>query len=169
MNFLETILSSGGGAVVQQLAGKFGISPDQAVSSVSAMLPALAGGVKEKLASGDSSGLSTLIGGGSLTKFADDPSSLATPAAIEQGKSLLSQVFGAQDLTGLITGVAEKAGVSSSVITSLLPIGATLLGALLSKNAAAGHNVTDVLGQIANLGHGGILDSVKALSAKMFG
>jgi hypothetical protein len=63
MNVLETILSAGGGGVVKQLAGQFGITPDQVTSSVSAIVPALANGAKEKLASGDNLGLSQLISG----------------------------------------------------------------------------------------------------------
>ena len=83
MSILETLLSAGGGTVVNQLAGQFGISQEQATSSISALLPALASGMKEKLASGDTSGLSKLISDGSLTKFADDPSTLATTAATD--------------------------------------------------------------------------------------
>jgi hypothetical protein len=169
MNVLETILSAGGGGVVKQLAGQFGITPDQATSSVSAMLPALANGAKEKLASGDSSGLSQLISGGSLTKFADNPKALATPAAIEQGTSLLSKIFGAQELSGIASAVVQKSGVESSVATRLLPIGAALFGGLLSRSTAAGDKLTDVVGQLGSIGHGGILDAVKGVTAKMFG
>jgi hypothetical protein len=169
MSVLDSVLTTGSGAMVKQLAGQFGITPDQASSSVSALLPALAAGMKEKLASGDGSGLSQLISSGSLTKFADNPSSLATPAAVEQGKSLLSQIFGSQDLSSLVSMVAEKAGVGSSVITSLLPVGATLLGGLLSKSSAAGGNITDMIGQFASAGHSGVIDTVKVLAAKIFG
>jgi hypothetical protein len=169
MGILDTVLSAGGDAVLKQLGGQFGISPDQAGSSISALLPALAAGMKEKLAAGDTSSLSQLISGGSLTTFADNPSSLGTPAAVEQGKSLLSQIFGSQDLSNLAGMVAEKVGVSSSVITSLLPIGATLLGGFLSKSSATGGNVTDILGQLASGGHSGLVDTVKSLAAKIFG
>ena len=72
MGILDAVLPAGGDAVLKQLGGQFGIGPDQAGSSISALLPALAAGMKEKLAGGDSSSLSQLISGGSLTKFADD-------------------------------------------------------------------------------------------------
>jgi hypothetical protein len=169
MSILETMLSAEGGGVVKQLAGQFGVSADQATSVVSTLLPVLAGGIKEKISHGDTSGLSDLIGGGSLTKFADNPSSLATPEAVEQGKSLVSKVFGSGDLTNVVSMVAEKAGVSSNIVTSILPVAATLLGGFLSKNATAGGNLTDVLDQVATAGHTGILGAVKGLAAKMFG
>ena len=169
MNLLETMLSAGDGGVVKQLASQFGINSEQASSVVSTLLPVLAGGLKERLGQGNTSGLADLIGGGSLTKFADNPSSLATPAALEQGKSLVGKIFGSADLTNLVSTVAEKAGVSSSVVTSILPIAATLMGSLLSKSTGAGSNLTDVLDQVASVGHSGILDTVKSLAAKVFG
>jgi hypothetical protein len=133
------------------------------------LLPALAGGLKERLGEGGTSGLSDLISGGTLTKFADNPSSLATPAALEQGKSLVSKIFGSADLTNMVSTVAEKAGVSSSVVTSILPIAATLLGGLLSKSTSGGSSLTDVVNQVASAGHTGILDTVKNLAEKVFG
>ena len=169
MSILDSLLSAGDGVVVKQLAGQFGVNSEQATSVVSSLLPALAGGLKEKLAHGDTSGLSNLISGGSLTKFADNPSSLATPAALEQGKSLVSKIFGSEDLTNVVSMVAEKAGVNSSVITSILPIAATLLGSLLSKHKSAGGNLTDVLDQVVSAGHSGVLGAVKSLAAKVFG
>jgi hypothetical protein len=168
MNLLETMLSAGDGSIVKQLAGQFGINSAQATSLVSTLLPALAGGLKERLGQGDSSGLLGLIGGGNLTKFADNPSSLATPGALEQGKSLVSSIFGSADLTHFVSTVAEKAGVSSSVVTSMLPIAATLLGGLLSKSTTGGSSLTDAVDQVASAGHSGILGAVKSIAAKVF-
>lgn len=169
MSILETLLSAGGGAAVNQLAGQFGISPDQATSAMSALLPALASGMKDKLASDDSSGLAGLISGGKLAPFATDPSTLATPAAVEQGNSLLSRIFGSQELSGVIATVAEKAGVDSGIIMKLMPIAATLLGGMLSKRSAEGGNITELVDQIHSAGHSSIMDAVKGMAAKLFG
>ena len=169
MNLLETMLSAGEGGVVKQLAGQFGINSEQASSVVSTLLPALAGGLKERLGEGGTAGLSNLISGGTLTQFADNPSSLATPAALEQGKSLVSNIFGGADISHMVSTVAEKVGVSSNVVNSILPIAATLLGGLLSKSTSTGTSLTDAVNQVASAGHSGILDSVKNLAAKVFG
>jgi len=168
MNLLESMLSAGEGGVVKQLAGQFGINSEQTTSIVSMLLPALAGGLKERLGHGNDSGLLSLIGSGNLTRFADNPSNLATPAAVEQGKSLMSTIFGSSDLTNLVSTVAEKAGVSSGVVSSIMPIAATLLGGLLSKSTSGGSSLTDVLDQVVSSGHTGILGAVKNLAAKLF-
>jgi hypothetical protein len=170
VNILESVLSAGSTAVVGQLANQFGINTEQAGSAVSALLPALAGGLKEHLSSGSGSALSNLISGGSLGKFADDPSSLGTPAALTQGKSILNQIFGTGDLTNIASSVGEKVGISSSIVTSMLPIAASLLGGLLTKSMASGQgNLTDIVGSIASGGHHGLLDAVKGFASKVLG
>ena len=116
MNILETMLSGGGGGIVNQLASQFGISPGQATSATSALVPALAGGMQERLASGDASGIADLISSGKLTQFADNSDSLASPAALDQGKTLLSKIFGSGDTGHMASMVAEKVGLGSGVI-----------------------------------------------------
>src|SRR5580765_3517207 len=129
MNLLENLLSAGSGGAVKQLASQFGVTADQATSAISALVPALAGGLKEKLASeeGAPSELSKLITGGSLSRIADDPKSLASPSTLEQGKSLLKMVFGGGDLTNLTSAAAEKTGITSGVLNNMLPIVMSLL------------------------------------------
>jgi hypothetical protein len=168
MTILESILSVGNDGLVKQLAGQFGITPAQAASATAALLPAIAAGAQEKLATGGTTSLSDLIRGGSLRKFAADPASLGTPAALAQGKSLLNQIFGNGDLTNIASAVAAKAGISSSVVTRMLPIAATILGAFLSQSAASGKDdLTKKLSAIAGAGHSGVLGAVKDLAAKV--
>jgi len=171
MTILDSILSAGNGGLVKQLAGQFGITPAQATSAATALLPALAAGVQEKLATGGgATAFSDLINSGSLSKFATDPASLGTPEALDQGKSLLNQIFGNGDLSGMTSAVAEKAGISTSVVSRMLPIAATILGAFLSRSAAGSQDdLTKQLGEIAGAGHSGVLSAVKGLAAKVFG
>ncbi len=168
MNVLDRALSAGSAGVVEQLASQFQIRPDQAGSAISTLLPAIAGGLKEKLATGGGSALTNLITGGSLSKFADDPASLATPTAVAQGNSILNQIFGGADLTNLASTAAQKVGIPSSVITAMLPIVAALLGGLLSKNIAGGQgNLTDILDSLAGGGHSGVMGAIKGLASKV--
>ena len=170
MTILDGILSAGNGGLVKQLARQFGITPAQATSATANLLPAIAAGMQEKMATGGTTAFSDLISGGSLGRFATDPASLGTPAALDQGKSLLNQIFGNGDLSRIASAVAEKAGISSSVVTRMLPIAATILGAFLSQSAAGGKDdLTKKLGAIAAAGHSGVLGAVKDLAAKVLG
>ena len=165
MKMLETMLSAGGGAVVKQPASQFGLDADQAPSSVSALLPVLAGDLQRKAGS-DGFGISNLITSGKFSRFVENPSRLAGSAALEPGTSLVSKIFGSGDLTKVASTVAEKTGVSGG---NMLPTRATLLGGVLAKSTAAGDNLTDVVGQIANEGPGGLLGTLKNVTRKMTG
>ena len=169
MNILETMLSAGGGGAVKQLATQFGITAPQATTAATALLPALAGGLQERLASGDAGGITDLLKSGTLTKFANNPSTLATPGALQQGNALLGTIFGSGDLSNLTSMVAEKAGIGSGVVGNMLPIATTLFASFLSKSTAAGNDLSTVVGQFADAGHIGILSTVKGLVSKVFG
>jgi len=67
MSLFDSLLSASSGGIVTQLAKQFGITGDQAKSAISTMVPALAGGLKEKLADSQaSSSISQLLLGGGL-------------------------------------------------------------------------------------------------------
>jgi hypothetical protein len=169
MNLIETLMGSAGSAVVDGLAKQFGVTGEQATSILSMIVPALAGGFKAKVDAGGGSGLLDLVTGGSLTKFSD-PAQLSSPAAQETGKNILTQLFGGGDLTNLSSGVAEKAGVSSSIVQSMLPVLATAFMGFLSNKAAgkSTNELTDMLGLLAGDGSG-VLDNLKSMAAKIFG
>jgi hypothetical protein len=163
MNILETLLSSGGGGIVNQLSSQFGIGSRQATAATSALIPALAGGLQENLVHGDPSGIKDLISSGNLTQFIDNSDTLASPAALDQGRALLGKIFGSGDTSNMVSTVSEKVGVGSGVIHSMLPICASLLGGFLSKKVAAGGDLADTVGQLATAGHSGFMDTVKGL------
>ena len=166
MSILDTVLSTGGGALVNQLATRFGINAEQATSAVSAMVPMIAGGMKEKIANNDP-GITGLLTSGTLTQFAGDSLALGSPAAAEAGNSLLSQLFTSGQSTSIVSTIAEKVGIGSDTVTKLLPIVATLVGGFVSKSAASGGNLTDTVGQLAEVGQGGVLGAVKSLASRM--
>jgi len=163
MNILGTLLSSGGGGIINQLSSQFGINPRQATAAASALVPALAGGVQENLVHGDPSGISDMISSGSLTRFIDNSDSLASPAALDQGRTLLGKIFGSGDTTNMVSTVSERVGIGSGIIHSMLPICAALVGGFLSKKVAAGESLTDTVGQLAGASHSGFMDTLRGL------
>ena len=171
MSLLENLLSSGDGSVLKQLSGQFGLNGDQITSAVSTMVPALAGGLKDKLAAGGTGAdtLSKLISGGSLTNFLDTPASLASPAATETGNNLLSQVFGSSGINTLVSSLSEKSGISSGTMTKMLPVVMTMLGGFLAKGSAtSGGDLTSTLSALTG-DTSGLLGAVKSLAAKFLG
>lgn len=169
MSLIESILSAGGGGVAKQLASQFGVSGDQVGSLVSAAVPALAGGLQEKLSGEGGAGLTSLLTGGALNQFADNPASLATPAAAQQGEGILSQLFGSGDGVGsLVSSLAGSTGIGGSILQKMLPVVATMAMGFISKNIAGDPTkLTGLLGALT--GGGGILGALKGAAGKLFG
>jgi hypothetical protein len=119
MNVLDSVLATGSAGVAEQLAGQFASTRARPVPRFPLCCPRL-GGLKEKLASGGGTALSDLISSGSLS------SSRTTLQARRvrrghQGNSLLKQIFGGGDLSNIASTVAQKVGISSGVVTAMLP------------------------------------------------
>lgn len=169
MSVLDSFLSSMGPGVVQQITQQFGIDGTQATSVLSTVIPMLAGGLKNKVSSEGGAGLMDMITGSSFQQFADNPATLNSSAAIEQGKSLLSQIFGGSEgLSEVTNKTAEKTGLGGSIISSMLPIVASLFMGYISKNSAGNSaSALDMLGGFADTG--GIVDTLKGLASKVFG
>jgi hypothetical protein len=129
----------------------------------------LAGGLKDKVASGGATGLTETITGITFQQFADNPASLGSPAALEQGKSLLNQIFGGSEaLSEITTKASESTGLGSPLLRSMLPVIASLLMGYISKSAAGDPaKATDMLSSLA--GDGGIVGALKGLASKVFG
>jgi hypothetical protein len=168
MKALHAMLSAGGGEVVNEIADRFGLSLEQAATALGALLPAVAGGIKERLATGDTSGISGLIGGGRFTEFVQDPSSLSTQTAVEQGNRLLDRIFGSENTGHLIAIAADKLGISREVIGRMLPVIASVLAAFLAEKAAAGESLQEMACAISGAGHG-IAGAARTSTSKVFG
>jgi hypothetical protein len=160
VNIRDGVLS-GDSDVAKQIASQFGISPEQVSSAVSALLPALAGGLKERLIGSRGAALSNLFSDATLSKF-DVPESLTTPAALTQGNFILNQVFARGDLIDIASGVAQDVGIRSGAVTNMLPIATVVLGSLVAKGTAGGHgSLTSVLDTLVNGGLNHLAGSVK--------
>lgn len=168
MSVLQSILSAGNGGVLNQLTSRFGINAEQATSAVSALVPTLAGGIKERIANNDI-GLANLLTGEKMKQFARDVPNLGSPAAADVGKSLVAGIFSSDETSKIISTIAEKVGIGGDTVTKMLPIVATLVGGFISKSAASGGNLTETLGQLSEVGQGGFLGAVKGLTSKVFG
>ena len=112
-----------------------------------------------------------MVTGNTFQQFASDPASLSSPAAVQQGNSLLAQIFGGSNaLSDITTQAAEKSGLGGPLLRSMLPVVASLLMGFLSKNAAGNPTgAMDMLGSLTEPEAGGVVGAIKSLASKMFG
>lgn len=167
MGLADLLLGSLGGNATTELAQKFGISPDQAASAVSALAPALASGFQRNVSA--EGGLESLLGalmGGGHQQYVDDPTTLGLPGTIDDGNAILGHVLGSKDVSRQVAAQASsQTGLGADLLKKMLPVIAAMAMGALSKNTAglggqertmtagAGGGLGDLLGSL--LGGGG--------------
>jgi hypothetical protein len=140
MDILNAIVGAQDGAAVRQLGATFGLDEAQTATALSALVPALAGGVQRNLQ--DEGGLGSLIGAltsGGHQRYLDDPTALEDPTAVQDGNGILGHLLGSKDASrSVATQAAAQTGLSPELLKRMLPLAATLvMGALARRNGGA--------------------------------
>lgn len=176
MNLLQMLVESRSGGVVDEVAGKFGLSQSQAKSVVENLVPVLARGVQNNASGGD--GLAALLGalsGGGHARYLDDPASLGKAGAVAEGNAILGHVLGSKDVSRNVAArTAKQTGVSADVVKQMLPLVAAAVMGALSKQTQKGGGLSTGpdLGALAGFldadKDGSVADDLLGLAKKFF-
>ena len=107
MGLADMLLNAHGGGATQLLAQRFGISPEQAASAVSALAPALASGIQQNAAS--AGGLQSLLGallGGQHQQYVENAEAVNQPDTVADGNAILGHVLGSKDVSRQVAAQA---------------------------------------------------------------
>jgi hypothetical protein len=183
MNILNAIVGADDGRAVGALARQFGLSGDQAASAISALLPALAGGLQRNVT--QQGGLESLVGAltsGNHGRYLDDPAALSSPDAILDGNAILGHILGSKDVSRAVaSNAAATTGIGEDLLKKMLPVIATLaMGALSRQTASAGGPaqvsgpaMSGSIGSLASFldlnRDGSVADEVIGFVGKLFG
>lgn len=153
MNLADLLLQAQSGGAVRQLSEQFGLGEGQAQSAISALLPMLAGALRQNASTeGGLEGLLGALQSGNHERYVDDPSSLASPDTVADGNGILSHLFGSKDVSREVASRASaQTGIGADVMKQMLPLVASMVMGGLSKQTAQGS-------QLGQTGGGGILD-----------
>jgi len=157
MSILDVIVNSGNGAAVRQLGSQVGLDEGQTASALSALVPALASGVRRNVRTpGGLTDLIAALSSGNHQRYIDSPGALGDEAAVADGNGILGHVLGSKEVSREVASqAAAKTGIGADVLKQLLPLAATLLmGAFAKQNAQAG---STTLGDTAGGGLTGVL------------
>jgi hypothetical protein len=179
MNVLDAILNSQNGAAVQQLGRQFGLAPEQTQSALSALVPALAEGLKQNMSSeGGLAGLVSALASGRHQRYVEDPGVLSDPATVQDGNGILGHVLGSKEVSRQVAQRAsERTGIDTSILKRMLPLVAALAMGSLSRQAAQSGPVTStsttgltgMLGSLLDTNRdGSVLDDVAGLAGRIF-
>lgn len=158
MSMLEMLMKAGGGAAVQQIGGRFGLSPDQTQAAMGQLLPAVMGGFKKQAAApGGLEGLVAALGQTQAARVDAEPDMLGRPEATDIGNAVLGQIFGSKDVSRSVAGQAAQAtGLSDGVMKQLLPLVAAMAAGQLGQQAGgAAGGAGGLGGMIAGMMGGG--------------
>ncbi len=170
MDLINILQQSGAiGGIAQQL----GVDEGTAQMGAAALLPAILGGFKSS-AQAQPSGLEGL--GGLLQQFGGggllDAVAAPEAAPVDQGNSILGQIFGSKDVSRSVAGhAAGQTGLDPSLLKSMLPILAMAVAGYMAKQSGgaqqSGGGLGDLIGGVlgggggqASGGLGGILGNV---------
>lgn len=141
MDIAQELLKQSDNIDMGALASQFGLSEGQAGAAVSALLPAILGGVKKTEQAGALDQLGSLAG------------AIGAPAQdVNGGNAILGQIFGSKDVSRQVASHAsQQTGISDTILKAMLPVVAGLVAQQVTKRMGGG-----MLGGLA----GGVLGSL---------
>ncbi len=159
---LDLVNRFGGAQAVESMAARVGLSPEQTQSAMAALMPAVAGGMANHVATNGPAALDDAAAPATQVVAADGA---ASDAAVSHGGGLLGSLFGGHTGTSAVASHAAAAtGLDVSKLEALLPMVATLAaGALGHAGGAApaqggggiGGMLGGLMGQSGSSGQGG--------------
>lgn len=174
MDLMDLLQKAGGDKSLGSLAKGLGLDDAKTSALVSALAPALMGGVqKQAEADGGLDMLKKALGSGSHQRYLDDPKLMESGASRDDGNKILGHLFGSKDVSRNVAAeAAASTGIDAGLIKKALPMLAGLAMGALSKNSNSGKSLDSALpGLLGGLvgGDDGLgLDDVLGMARKLF-
>jgi len=147
-NLNDIIQNAQGGKAIENLASRFGITPDQAQAAVQAIIPALSTGLLQKLGQpGELGSIISAITDSTHQASFSNPDAAQSDATAQKGGDVVNNIFGSNHIANQIAQqVAKATGLRADLIMQMLPVVASIaLGGLAKAAQNQGW-----LGQLAN-------------------
>ncbi len=175
-NLLQSIISSQGGAIVQQIAKQLGVNPQVAEQAASRLVPALSRGIQKNAEQeGGLDSLLGLLGATNNSQFMDNPNQLGSNDSINLGNNILGQIFGSKDVSrNVASHAANETGLEATLLKKMLPLLASAAVASLGKQsqdqqqANAGFDLGALSSFLDADKDGSVMDDVLRLAQRFF-
>jgi hypothetical protein len=140
VNWFDLMRQAQGGDGLENFARQFGLSPQQTNAAIAALMPAFAMGLQRAATDpGAMAQLFRVMSGGHFPNFWESPQQAFTPRARQEGKELLDQLFGSDEVSRRVAHQAATfSGVGVDVLQQMLPLVAGIVAGGLAK-MVAGH------------------------------
>jgi hypothetical protein len=155
------IQAAHGGDVVDNLAQRFGLSPEQAKAAIDALTPAIAHGLQNHVQSDE--GLAEVVdhlNDPAHQQAYADPNAAQSPEAAAAGSSLLNDIFGPNGIEEVVRHIATETGIDANTLNALAPVLASLTAGGVAKalhEGGFGALLSQLSGAISQQGGLGVL------------
>ena len=152
---------------VDEISARFGLTEEQTLEAMNAVLPAFSEGLKRQTNSPrGASDLLMALSSGHHQQYADHPSMAMDPDGVSEGNAILGHLFGSKDVSRAVAKhAAASTGISDSMFKELLPALASMIMGALFKGMTGGSSsrsgggalggIGDILGEVLAGGIGG--------------
>jgi hypothetical protein len=133
-NWFDLVQQAQTRAGLDALTSQFHLSGDQTRKAMAAFLPAFAMGLQHAAMTGDPARfVGSMMGGGSQNLWQAAARSFS-PQAQQQGRTLLDQIFGSDQVSRRVAHqAADYAGISADTMQQMLPLMAGILAGSMSQ------------------------------------
>lgn len=160
-NLSDILQSAQGGQAINNIAQRFGLSPEQAQAAVQALIPAISAGLTKAATNPGTLGSVISAATDSVHQASFNNSNAApSPDATQKSSDTLSQILGSNHIVQQIVERASAAtGIRPDVLLQILPVVASLV---IGGLATSLHNqgLGGALGQLASAAEQGNLGSI---------
>jgi hypothetical protein len=125
----DMIANAQNGKGMELLARQFNLNQQQAQLAMDALLPAFSEGLKRNTSDPMSfGGLMQAMMSGNHAKYFEDAASAFSPTAVQDGNSVLGQLFGSKELSRAVAANAQAmTGIGQDVLKQMLPVIASMV------------------------------------------
>jgi len=137
-NWFDLMRQAQTSAALASLAQQFNLSGDQTQKTMAAFMPAFAMALQHATARSDPAHLFQSMMGGAYQNFWQAAGNPFTPQAQQDGRRLLDQLFGSDEVSRRVAHqAADYAGISTETMQQLLPLLAGIMAGGMSHWMAA--------------------------------
>ena len=165
----DLVLQAENGRAVDRIADQYGLSRDETVQAIEALVPAFSAGLQRNTRDvGGQASLLQALGSGRHPQYVEDPDLAFSDSGLDEGRGILGHVFGNRDVSrGVAAQAAARTGLSESLLKRLLPaLAPIILGALVkgltgrSSDRSGGRPGGSLGSAIGDAAGGGLLGSI---------
>jgi hypothetical protein len=133
-NWFDLMRQAQASAALASLAQQFNLSGDQTQKTMAAFMPAFAMGLQHATTSSDPAHLFQSMMSGAYQNFWQAAGNPFTPQAQQEGRRLLDQIFGSDEVSRRVAHqAADYAGINTETMQQLLPILAGIMAGGMSQ------------------------------------